>query len=252
MTAPPDAGAPAERFLSGRVIARQPARGYRASVDSVLLGCAIMLAPGARALELGCGAGAALLIAAWRNPGGRFVGVECEAEAAALAEANVLANDLADRVAITRGDALAPGPERREAFDHVFANPPYLDDPAAMRPPRDPARRRAFVTGPGGLEAWVTAALAATPSRGRITVIHRADRLDDLLTALRGRVGEVRVRPVQPRAEAPAKRVLVTARKGVRGPMALLAPLVLHGADGTLTAAAAASVERGEELSLRA
>ena len=60
---------PEERFLAGRVIARQPATGYRAALDTVLLGAAVGLRPGEAGLELGCGSGAALLIAAERSPG---------------------------------------------------------------------------------------------------------------------------------------------------------------------------------------
>ena len=65
-----------DHVLDGRVRLRQPQRGYRAGVDAALLAAACDAADGARVIEAGCGAGGALLAAAARRPGARFVGVE--------------------------------------------------------------------------------------------------------------------------------------------------------------------------------
>lgn len=241
MSAPPDK--PPETFLRGRVIARQPSDGYRASLDTVLLGAAILARPGERLVELGCGSGAALLVAAERNPEAVFLGIERDPGLAALAAENARANPSAPRVEVAAGDALGVAPERRERFDQAFLNPPYFDDDASVRPPPDPARRAAFLTEEGGLEAWIAAALAYVPTRGRVTAIHRADRLADLLAAFGAKAGEIRVRPVHPRAGEPARRILVRARKGALTPLALLAPLVLHETDGRWTAEAQAILD---------
>jgi tRNA1(Val) A37 N6-methylase TrmN6 len=241
-----------ETFLGGRVLARQPADGYRASIDSVLLGAAVLAKDGERAIELGCGSGAALLIAAERNPGATFLGVERDPALAALAEANARENPSAPRVAIVAGDALAPDPDRRDAFDHAFLNPPYHDDVNALRPPRDPARRAAFLNEEHGLADWIAAALAVVRSRGRVTLIHRADRLADALAAFEGKAGELRVRPIRPKAGAPAHRIVVRARKGVRSPLAICPDLVLHDAGGGWTAEAAAILEGSQGFALEA
>ena len=50
-----------DRLLGGRVIVRQPRDGFRVSVDAVLLAAAVALAPGTRALDVGCGSGGATL-----------------------------------------------------------------------------------------------------------------------------------------------------------------------------------------------
>ena len=54
------------RLLGGRVILRQPSRGYRAGLDAALLAAACDAAPGGRVIEAGCGAGAVLMTAAMR------------------------------------------------------------------------------------------------------------------------------------------------------------------------------------------
>jgi tRNA1(Val) A37 N6-methylase TrmN6 len=80
---------------------------------------------------------------------------------------------------------------------------------------------------------------------GTITLIHRADRLGDILAALAPKTGSVQVRPVHPFALAPAKRVLVRAVKTGKAPLRLLPPLIVHEADGRSTAEAVA-IMRGE------
>ena len=62
--------------MYSRVQLVQPARGYRAGLDAALLAAAVELAPGDRALEVGCGAGAALFQLAARAPAARLAGIE--------------------------------------------------------------------------------------------------------------------------------------------------------------------------------
>jgi tRNA1(Val) A37 N6-methylase TrmN6 len=96
-----------------------------------------------------------------------------------------------------------------------------------------------------GLGAWTRFLLKAVREGGRITTIHRADRLPDLLNQLSETAGSLQVRPVHPYAEAPAKRVLVRAVKTGRAPLQLLPPLVLHQSGGGWTPEAEA-ILRGE------
>lgn len=215
------------RLLGGRLHLVQPARGYRAGMDAALLAAAVALKPGARALELGCGAGAALLQAAARSPEARFVGVERDMAALALCHANIEANGMADRVEAMPGEVAAGfralGLER---FDAVFANPPFFDDPAALRGPA-PERAGAWLAD-DGLEAWLDVMLAAVKDGGEVLMIHRADRLADILAGWAAKAGSVRIRPIQPHSDEPAKRVIVRAVRGGKAPLVLLPPLVLH------------------------
>lgn len=233
-------GEAAETFLGGRVLARQPGAGYRAALDTVLLGAAVAARDGERVLELGCGSGAALLIAAERNPGAHFVGLELDAGLVELAAANARANPTSARVEIVSGDVLALPGDWRDQFDQVMLNPPFFNDPDSMRLPADPARRAAFVHDAGDSAAWIGAALSCLKARGRVTVVHRADELGALLAALEGRAGEVWVRPIHPKAGVAARRVLVRARKGSRTPLSIASGLVLHDEEGGWTAEAAA------------
>jgi len=234
-----------DRVLGGRVRLRQPARGYRAGVDAALLAAACDAQPGERVLEAGCGAGGALLAAAARRPGAVFTGLERAAEAWSLAQENIVLNDLAPRVTVVAGDVAQPFARLRLApFDAVLANPPFFDDPAALRPPA-PETEEAWIAD-GGLAAWTGFLLKAVREGGAITLIHRADRLADILALLAPKVGSAQVRPVHPFADEPAKRVLVRAIKSGKAPMKMLPPLVLHDRAGGKHTAEAEAILRGE------
>ena len=228
-----------DTLLGGRVRLRQPKTGYRAGMDAALLAAAVEARAGERVLEAGCGAGAALLQAAVRSPGARFVGVERGAAALAWAQESVALNDLAGRVEAIPGDVGAGFASLKlEPFDAAFANPPFFDNEGALRPPH-PDKRDAWMA-EDGLRAWTRFLLKAVREGGRVTVIHRADRLADLLTLLSDTGGSLQVRTVQPFADAPAKTVRVRAVKTGRAPLVLLPPLVLHERGGGHTAEAEA------------
>ena len=97
-----------------------------------------------------------------------------------------------------------------------------------------------------GLRAWTGFLLKAVREGGRIVVIHRADRLADLLALLGDKAGSFAIRPVHPFADEPAKRVLVHAVKTGRAPLRLLPPLVLHDREGGKHSAQAEAILRGE------
>ena len=232
-----------DAMLGGRLSLVQPRIGYRAGLDAALLAAAVGLGDGERGVEAGCGAGAALLQAAARAPGATVVGVEKDAAALALAQANIARNGMDARVRAVAGDvgarfaALGLPP-----FDVAFANPPFFDDPGALRAPH-PARRAAWMAHEG-LAAWTGFLLKAVREGGRIVVVHRADRLADLLAGLGEGAGSLQVRAVHAFADRPAKRVLVRAVKTGRAPLLMLPPLVLRDQEGPR--AEAEAILRGE------
>jgi tRNA1(Val) A37 N6-methylase TrmN6 len=219
-----------DRLLDGRLHLRQSRLGYRAGLDAALLAAACEVAPGQTVIEAGCGAGAVLLAAALRRPLARFVGVERDAGALSLAMENIAINDLGDRVSALAGDVGAPfAALGLPPFDAALANPPFFDDPAALRAPRR-EKAAAWIT-EHGLAAWMGFLVQAVHQGGAVTLIHRADRLAEILALLAPKMGSVQIRPVQSFADSPAKRVLVRAVKSGKTPLRLLPALVSHARD---------------------
>jgi tRNA1(Val) A37 N6-methylase TrmN6 len=237
-------GVTRDRILDGRLRLAQPAKGYRAGVDAALLAASCDAGSGDWVLEAGCGAGAVMLAAALRRPGARFLGVERDPTALALSQANIAGNDLAERVEAVLGDVGDPATlASRGPFDAALANPPFFDDPAALRAPH-PAKTAAWIA-EHGLRAWIQFLVSALRDGGALTLIHRADRLGDILEALGDAAGSAQVRPVHPFADAPAKRVLVRATRAGRAPLHLLPPLILHERGGAKHTAEAEAILRG-------
>lgn len=224
-------------FLGGRILVRQRRDGYRAAIDPILLAAAVT--NGERLMEAGCGAGTALLAAATRLPEARFLGVERDVDAAALAAENVRANGLEARIEIRDGDALTLD---AETFDGVFFNPPFLME-GEGRPPAE--ARSASRVADQPLDRWIAALSNKLAGGGALTFIHRADRLGEALAGLDGRLGGVRVLPIHPKADAPANRIIVRAVKGSRARPGIEPGLVLHDASGAFMPRTAA-ILRGE------
>jgi tRNA1(Val) A37 N6-methylase TrmN6 len=240
-----------DRLLGGRLRFSQPAHGYRVAIDPVLLAAAVGPLPYHRVLDAGAGTGAATLCLAARVPECRIVGLELQRDLHRIASQNVTQNQLDHRVEIIRGDLAQPPPRLSAAsFDHVMTNPPHVAAGEAS-PPQHRERALAHVETTMGLAAWVTACLRMLKPDGQLTLIHRADRMDEVLAALLGRAGDVVVFPLWPAADGrPAKRVLVHARKGARGPLRLASGLVLHGPGGSFAPIAEAVLRDGLALDL--
>jgi tRNA1(Val) A37 N6-methylase TrmN6 len=230
-------------LLGGRVRLRQPAKGYRAGMDAALLAAAVAAAPGERVIEAGCGAGAVLMQIAARCPGVALTGLERDPAMAALARENATLNGADSQ--ILEGD-VAAGFRALDLpqFDRAVSNPPFFDDPAALRAPAE-GKRGAWMAD-DGLKAWTTFLLKSVREGGRIAVIHRADRLADLLALLGETAGSFAVRGIHPYTDEPAKRVLVQAIKTGKAPLRLLPPLVLHDRSGAKHTAEAEAILRGE------
>lgn len=232
-------------LLGGRVRLRQPAKGYRAGMDAALLAAAVGAREDERLIEAGCGAGAVLMQVAARRPGVRLTGLERDPAAAALARENAALNGAETRTTVVNGDvALGFRALDLPPFDWAVSNPPFFDDPAALRAPAE-GKRGAWMAD-DGLAAWTGFLLKAVREGGRIVVIHRADRLADILSLLSPKAGSFAVRPIHPYADQPAKRVLVQAIKTGRAPLRLLPPLILHDRAGAKHSPQAEAILRGE------
>ncbi len=243
-----------DALLGGHVVFFQPKLGYRAAIDPVILAACVAARPGDRVLDLGCGAGAAALCLSQRVRGADVAGLEIAPGLAALARKNAKANGFEDRLKVMEGDLLDPPRQCAPAsFNHVMANPPY-QEPNKGNPPPDPGKSRANVEGEACLADWIDFCLSRARPKGSVTLIHRADRLGEILAAVQGRLGELVVFPLWPGpldSGKAAKRVVVTGRKGLSSPLTLAPGLVLHGPEGGFTAKADAVLRHGKGLDLK-
>jgi tRNA1(Val) A37 N6-methylase TrmN6 len=249
----PAAAITEDAVLGGRLILRQPRRGHRVGHDAILLAAACPARPGDTVVDLGAGVGAAGLAVAARVPDTAVTLVEVDPGLAALAAENAHLNRMAERARVVALDVGAPARAfaqagmAAESVAQVMMNPPF-NDPERQRSSPDAARRLAHAATRETLAVWIKAAARLLRPRGTLTLIWRADGLTGLLSTLEPVFGAIAVRPVHPRADQPAIRVLLTAVKASRTPLVVLPPLALADAAGNPTHSASALLRDGVAL----
>lgn len=223
-----DPGLRSDAFLGGQLTLLQPTQGYRAGMDAVLLAAACPAKAGESVLDVGCGVGTAALCLGTRVPGLRLFGVERQTEIAEIARRN--GTSCAQDFTVFAADITRPPDAlKAESFNHAIMNPPYFRRSASSRSDLGP--REAAMGEDTALPDLIRAAARRLQPGGSLTIIHRAERVPDILAALDAlRFGATALRPLLPREGKPARLVLLQSRKGRRAAFRLLAPLVIHAA----------------------
>lgn len=250
-----------DAFLGGKLHILQPAKGFRSGLDAVLLAAAAPIAAESpsRVLDAGAGVGVVGLAVAARCTSARITLVEINQELADLAQRNIERNAMADRVSIVVADIAAGGkvlhgssrPDGLAAasFDHIVTNPPYFAVGTGT-PPTSSSKAGAHQMSEGSLDRWIAFLATAASAGATLTMIHRADALAEVLKALEGRFGRLRLLPIQPRIDASANRIIVSAIKGSRTPLEIRPSLILHDMCGRVRPAIEAVLRRGAGLEI--
>jgi tRNA1(Val) A37 N6-methylase TrmN6 len=239
-----------DAFLGGRLNLLQSKHGFRAGLDSVLLGASVRVGKG-DLLDLGAGVGTAALVALTYRPGLAATLAEIDPAATGLARENAAGNGLADRTTVVEVDVVAPGRTRAAAgllpdrYAAVIANPPFFAAGQGTAP-SEAGRAGARHMPAELLERWVKTAAASAAPGGEIIFILPAELLWALLAAFEPRFGAVTILPFSPRPAAAASRILVRGIKGSRAPLTLLAGRPLHGEDGKAFSPEIEVILRGE------
>jgi len=223
-----------DTLLRGRVTLLQPARGFRSSLDPLLLS-AFVRPPFGRFVDIGCGTGALAFSLAALDPQATGVGIEIQPRLRALATRALARNDFAPRVAIVEGDvrrSVGRAPLLRASFDLVATNPPFrLVEGGVVSPDRERAQAHHEVT--LTLTEWLDAALALMKPGGRLAVVFAAPRLPELVAELGARgLCARRLRLVHPTPDKPAVRLLLEAQRGKERSLDVEPPLFLRGPAG--------------------
>ncbi|KAG1713800.1 tRNA1(Val) (adenine(37)-N6)-methyltransferase [Nymphon striatum] len=214
-----------DAFLGGLLTLEQPTTGYRAGVDPVLLAASVPAFEGQSVLELGCGTGAALLCLGMRVPWLTLHGVELQHHYAELCRQNAVRNSIEAQIWTTDVRAL-PTDITSRTYNHVIINPPYFERTAGASSPA--ADRDIAFAGDTSTKDWIDTATRRLKPKGWLSMIHKADRLPDIMRAIDDRLGDLQVFPITGRIGRPADRIILRARKGARAPFRLHAAIALH------------------------
>ena len=239
MTAPIDPAISQDMVLGGQVTILQAHEGYRVAIDPIFLAAATPLDQGRgrpqRIMDLGAGNGVVGFCLLARDPQLHVVAVDRDAGALARAGQAARLNGVEDNWC----QALADVGRRSDfaefaKFDQVVVNPPFLPDQRSD-PGKALSRQSSDLEGDTPLSAWIMIAADVLRHKGRLTMIHRADRVSEICAALRPVFGQITLCPLWPKAGVAAKRVLISARKGSRGADIFSPGVVLHLQSGDFT-----------------
>ncbi|MCX7305033.1 MAG: methyltransferase [Hyphomicrobiales bacterium] len=227
--------------------------GHRAGIDAMMLAAALPSDFSGKLADFGAGAGAAGLAAASRCKGATVTLVESAPEMAQFARLTLdhPGNaQFAGRATLVEADVALAGRAREKAgladgsFDYVVMNPPF--NAARDRPSPDALKQQAHVMADGLFEAWIRSAAAVVRPRGGLAIIARPVSLGQILAAMAGRFGAAEILPIHARADKPAIRIVVRARRAARGALSLMPPLILHDGPGDTFSARAGAINNGK------
>jgi tRNA1Val (adenine37-N6)-methyltransferase len=228
-----------DTLFGSRLKILQKKRGYRFSIDALLLAHFAESGPDDRVVDLGTGCGIVPLILIFRKKVKGITGVEIQPSLADLARRNAVLNRCASRFRVWEEDLRRLDQRaKRESFDLVLTNPPYRRVGSGRVNPRTEkaiARHELQTT----LEELLRSAHYLLKDKGRLALIYPASRVADLMRELsRYRLEPKRVQFIHSREEDEARLVLVEALKEGHVQVKVLPPFFLYDSSGKYRPAA--------------
>lgn len=213
-------------LLNGRVKLLQQVGGLRASTDTVLLAAAVQMKPSQTILDMGCATGGVGLCVLERlgMSQSQLTGVDQQPNLIAMAQQN------APDATFICGDVTNTSFFNDQSFDHIVMNPPYFEIGKKQSNP-DAARDIAFNT--DDFKGWMQSALRWVRHGGTLSLVHKADALNQILEFANGRFGDIHIWPVYSNPSKPAIRIIVSMKRNRKSPTIIHPPIILFNDDGS-------------------
>ncbi len=222
-----------ESLFGGRLKILQKEKGYRYTIDSILLAHFVELKGDDRLLELGAGSGVISLVLSFRSPTLQATGIEIQEDLVGMAGRSVQLNGMEGRVEILHGD-IRKADDLLEArsYDIAVFNPPYRKmGSGRMNPQTEKALARHEIA--GSLADFLRAAAHALKPGGRVCLIYPCLRMVEAIHQMRSKKLEPkRLRMVHSRPGSRGDFILMEGLKGGGEELSVLPPLFIREKDG--------------------
>ncbi len=232
-----------DNFLDGKVKLRQSIHGLRATSDAVLVAAAVKAKQNDSILDVGAGNGVIGLCIAARLPV-QVTALEIQENLVQLIQENAALNDR--KITVVRTDLFQhTDPLKGKQFHHVVTNPPFYDVTGAKR--TNPEQSKAY-TANFNLDKWLLYCLKHIRAKGTFTMIHRPEKLGQILTILEQKLGGIEIIPIYSKVGQPAKRMIIRGVLGSKKPTLLLPGIILHTQANKPTSSATKVLRKAKEL----
>jgi len=225
-----------EDLQCGGMALIQNARYFRFGVDAVLLANFCQVKAGETAVDLCCGSGVIPVLICAKTRAKRIYGLEIQESCVDMANRSVLHNHISDRVSVIKGDIRKINDLLQAGIAGVVtANPPYIKMGAGKLNESNEIAIARHELLCGIADIFKAAAWLLKPG-GRFYMVHRPDRLTDIMCAAREYGLEPKlIRYVHPYGRRPPILILVEFIFGGAAFLKTLAPLILYEANGDYT-----------------
>ena len=224
-----------DTVLDGKVLILQSKKGFRVSIDSILLASSV--GQFSNCLELGSGSGVISICLAKRISNSKIVGIEKNIDLVNLSKKNLIKNNLTENeIKFLCLDIMSSEFSKlfNNTFDRVIMNPPYFDKDIINRS-KNFEKASARYELKSDLEDWIEAAYKKLLTKGYLNFIFRTGSLQRVLKILDKRWGDIRIFPLWPKVKKESKLFLVQARKDAKAESKMLPGLISHNKDGSYT-----------------
>ncbi|QGU00579.1 hypothetical protein SYNTR_1985 [Candidatus Syntrophocurvum alkaliphilum] len=215
----------------------QPKKGYRFSIDSVILAHFPELKGIKTAVDLGSGSGVIPIILSQRQRKMKIIGIEMQPEMVARAKRSLLINELEERIEFIKTDVKNMEKELKGGFvDLVVSNPPFWRDKEgkiSLNKEEAIARHELEINA----EQIITKASYLLKNLGKLAIIHRADRLNELLELFNSnKIAVKKIQMVHPFINKDAKMVLIEGQKNAKNSGVIIKPpIIIYNQPGEYT-----------------
>ncbi|MBR2588260.1 MAG: tRNA1(Val) (adenine(37)-N6)-methyltransferase [Bacilli bacterium] len=208
---------------------------FNFSLDSVLLPNFVTINESTKKiLDIGTGNGPIPLILSTKTKA-KITGVEIQKEVSEMAKESVKINNLEKQITILNED-IKRSTFESDTFDIITCNPPYFEVKAQSKFNKNDYKTIARHEINLNLEEIFQISKKILKNNGTIGLVHRPERLIDILIAMRKyNIEPKKIRFVYPKKNKPANILLIEGKKNGKKGLKILPPLYSHNEDGTYT-----------------
>lgn len=213
-----------DSILNGKILLRQPKKGYRVAIDPIILASFIEPKDNQEILDVGCGVGAISLILKRKNRSAKITAIDIDENMCELCRYNSEKNSLELSV---KNIGIGNMP-KENLYDFVITNPPFFSKESS----RVSATKELANFETMELADWISLCLNLLKNKGIFSIIHDTSRIGDILAAIKGRAGSAEIIPIFPKENKEAVRVVVKCVKGSFSKTKMHRGIVMHSEDG--------------------